>query len=124
MNNLLLMFINKKSNNNINGNNVTINLFNNDNIRDEINLKQNEEIKRINDFGNNTENIAINNTNDLVIFSNFGINFKPSNNINLKKKKENSKNKKNIDDKDSQDNKYKNIKIILSQKFFRRSQIL
>ncbi len=51
-------------------------------------------------------------------FSNFGINSIPCNNINLKKKKENTKNKKNIDDKDSQDNKYKEIKIILSQKFF------
>jgi len=37
------LFINKNnSNNNINGNNGTINLFNNDNIRDEINLKQNK----------------------------------------------------------------------------------
>lgn len=118
MNNLLLMFINKKSNNNINGNNVTINLFNNDNIRDEINLKQNEEIKRINNFGNNTENIVISNTNDLDFFSNFGINSNPSNNINLKKKKENSKNKKNIDDKDSQDNKYKKNKNNIITKIF------
>ena len=89
----IALFINKNNmNNNINGNNGSINLFNNDNIRDEINLNKDVEIKRINDFGNNTENIVINNTNDLDFFSNFGINSNPSNNINLKKKKENSRN--------------------------------
>ena len=115
----IALFINKNnSNNNININNGNINLFNNDNIRDEINLKQNDEIKRINNFGNNTENIVISNTNDLDFFSNFGINSNPSNNINLKKKKENSKNIKNIDDKDSQDNKYKKNKNNIITKIF------
>ena len=70
----IALFINKNNmNNNINGNNGSINLFNNDNIRDEINLNKDVEIKRINDFGNNSENIVINNTNDLDFFSNFGI---------------------------------------------------
>jgi len=115
----IALFINKNNmNNNINGNNGSINLFNNDNIRDEINLNKNVEIKRINDFGNNTENIVINNTNDLDFFSNFGINSNPSNNINLKKKKENSRNIKNIDDKDSQDNKYKKNKNNIIKKIF------
>ena len=110
----IALFINKNNSNN----NGTINLFNNDNIKDEINLKQKEEIKRINDFENNTENIVINNTNDLDFFSNFGINSNPSNNINLKKKKENSRNIKNIDDKDSQDNKYKKNKNNIITKIF------
>ena len=115
----IALFINKNNmNNNINGNNGSINLFNNDNIRDEINLNKDVEIKRINDFGNNTENIVINNTNDLDFFSNFGINSNPSNNINLKKKKENSRNIKNIDDKDSQDNKYKKNKNNIITKIF------
>ena len=115
----IALFINKNNmNNNINGNNGSINLFNNDNIRDEINLNKDVEIKRINDFRNNTENIVINNTNDLDFFSNFGINSNPSNNINLKKKKENSRNIKNIDDKDSQDNKYKKNKNNIITKIF------
>ena len=115
----IALFINKNNmNNNINENNGSINLFNNDNIRDEINLNKDVEIKRINDFGNNTENIVINNTNDLDFFSNFGINSNPSNNINLKKKKENSRNIKNIDDKDSQDNKYKKNKNNIITKIF------
>ena len=115
----IALFINKNNmNNNINGNNGSINLFNNDNIREEINLNKDVEIKRINDFGNNTENIVINNTNDLDFFSNFGINSNPSNNINLKKKKENSRNIKNIDDKDSQDNKYKKNKNNIIKKIF------
>ena len=115
----IALFINKNNmNNNINGNNGSINLFNNDYIRDEINLNKDVEIKRINDFGNNTENIVINNTNDLDFFSNFGINSNPSNNINLKKKKENSRNIKNIDDKDSQDNKYKKNKNNIITKIF------
>jgi len=115
----IALFINKNNmNNNINGNNGSINLFNNDNIRDEINLNKDVEIKRINDFGNNTENIVINNTNDLDFFSNFGINSNPSNNINIKKKKENSRNIKNIDDKDSQDNKYKKNKNNIITKIF------
>ena len=115
----IALFINKNNmNNNINGNNGSINLFNNDNIRDEINLNKDVEIKRINDFGNNSENIVINNTNDLDFFSNFGINSNPSNNINLKKKKENSRNIKNIDDKDSQDNKYKKNKNNIITKIF------
>ena len=115
----IALFINKNNmNNNINENNGSINLFNNDNIRDEINLNKDVEIKRINDFGNNIENIVINNTNDLDFFSNFGINSNPSNNINLKKKKENSRNIKNIDDKDSQDNKYKKNKNNIITKIF------
>ena len=115
----IALFINKNNmNNNIKGNNGSINLFNNDNIRDEINLNKDVEIKRINDFGNNSENIVINNTNDLDFFSNFGINSNPSNNINLKKKKENSRNIKNIDDKDSQDNKYKKNKNNIITKIF------
>ena len=115
----IALFINKNNmNNNIKGNNGSINLFNNDNIRDEINLNKDVEIKRINDFGNNTENIVINNTNDLDFFSNFGINSNPSNNINIKKKKENSRNIKNIDDKDSQDNKYKKNKNNIITKIF------
>ena len=115
----IALFINKNNmNNNINGNNGSINLFNNDNIREEINLNKDVEIKRINDFGNNAENIVINNTNDLDFFSNFGINSNPSNNINLKKKKENSRNIKNIDDKDSQDNKYKKNKNNIITKIF------
>ena len=115
----IALFINKNNmNNNIKGNNGSINLFNNDNIRDEINLNKDVVIKRINDFGNNTENIVINNTNDLEFFSNFGINSNPSNNINLKKKKENSRNIKNIDDKDSQDNKYKKNKNNIITKIF------
>ena len=115
----IALFINKNNmNNNINENNGSINLFNNDNIRDEINLNKDVEIKRINDFGNNSENIVINNTNDLDFFSNFGINSNPSNNINLKKKKENSRNIKNIDDKDSQDNKYKKNKNNIITKIF------
>ena len=115
----IALFINKNNmNNNINENNGSINLFNNDNIREEINLNKDVEIKRINDFGNNTENIVINNTNDLDFFSNFGINSNPSNNINLKKKKENSRNIKNIDDKDSQDNKYKKNKNNIITKIF------
>ena len=115
----IALFINKNNmNNNINGNNGSINLFNNDNIREEINLNKDVEIKRINDFRNNTENIVINNTNDLDFFSNFGINSNPSNNINIKKKKENSRNIKNIDDKDSQDNKYKKNKNNIITKIF------
>ena len=115
----IALFINKNNmNNNINENNGSINLFNNDNIRDEINLNKDVEIKRINDFGNNSENIVINNTNDLDFFSNFGINSNPSNNINIKKKKENSRNIKNIDDKDSQDNKYKKNKNNIITKIF------
>ena len=115
----IALFINKNNmNNNINENNGSISLFNNDNIRDEINLNKDVEIKRINDFGNNTENIVINNTNDLDFFSNFGINSNPSNNINIKKKKENSRNIKNIDDKDSQDNKYKKNKNNIITKIF------
>ena len=115
----IALFINKNNmNNNINENNGSINLFNNDNIREEINLNKDVEIKRINDFGNNTENIVINNTNDLDFFSNFGINSNPSNNINIKKKKENSRNIKNIDDKDSQDNKYKKNKNNIITKIF------
>ena len=115
----IALFINKNNmNNNINENNGSINLFNNDNIREEINLNKDVEIKRINDFGNNTENIVINNTNDLDFFSNFGINSNPSNNINIKKKKENSRNIINIDDKDSQDNKYKKNKNNIITKIF------
>ena len=115
----IALFINKNNmNNNINGNNGSINLFNNDNIREEINLNKDVEIKRINDFGNNTENIVINNTNDLDFFSNFGINSNRSNNINIKKKKENSRNIKNIDDEDSQDNKYKKNKNNIITKIF------
>ena len=114
----IALFINKNNmNNNINENNGSINLFNNDNIREEINLNKDVEIKRINDFGNNSENIVINNTNDLDFFSNFGINSNPSNNINLKKKKENSRNIKNIDDKDSQDNYKKNKNNIITKIF-------
>ena len=111
----IALFINKNNNMNNNG---SINLFNNDNFRDEINLKKDAEIKRINDFGNNSENIVINNTNELDFFSNFGTNPNPSNNINLKKKKENSRNIKNIDDKDSQDNKYKKNKNNIFKKIF------
>ena len=111
----IALFINK--NNNVN-NNGSINLFNNDNFRDEINLKKDAEIKRINDFENNSENIVINNTNELDFFSNFGTNPNPSNNINLKKKKENNKNIKDMDDKDSQDNKYKKNKNNIFKKIF------
>ena len=111
----IALFINKNNNMNNNG---SINLFNNDNFRDEINLKKDAEIKRINDFENNSENIVINNTNELDFFSNFGTNPNPSNNINLKKKKENSKNIKDMDDKDSQDNKYKKNKNNIFKKIF------
>ena len=111
----IALFINKNNNMNNNGN---INLFNNDNLRDEINLKKDAEIKRINDFENNSENIVINNTNELDFFSNFGTNPNPSNNINLKKKKENNKNIKDMDDKDSQDNKYKKNKNNIFKKIF------
>ena len=111
----IALFINKNNNMNNNG---SINLFNNDNFRDEINLKKDAEIKRINDFENNSENIVINNTNELDFFSNFGTNPNPSNNINLKKKKENNKNIKDMDDKDSQDNKYKKNKNNIFKKIF------
>ena len=111
----IALFINKNNNMNNNG---SINLFNNDNFRDEINLKKDAEIKRINDFENNSENIVINNTNELDFFSNFGTNPNPSNNNNLKKKKENSKNIKDMDDKDSQDNKYKKNKNNIFKKIF------
>ena len=111
----IALFINKNNNMNNNG---SINLFNKDNFRDEINLKKDAEIKRINDFENNSENIVINNTNELDFFSNFGTNPNPSNNINLKKKKENSKNIKDMDDKDSQDNKYKKNKNNIFKKIF------
>ena len=111
----IALFINKNNNMNNNG---SINLFNNDNFRDEINLKKDAEIKRINDFENNSENIVINNTNELDFFSNFGTNPNPSNNINLKKKRENSKNIKDMDDKDSQDNKYKKNKNNTFKKIF------
>ena len=111
----IALFINKNNNMNNNGN---INLFNNDNFRDEINLKKDAEIKRINDFENNSENIVINNTNELDFFSNFGTNPNPSNNINFKKKKENNKNIKDMDDKDSQDNKYKKNKNNIFKKIF------
>ena len=111
----IALFINKNNNMNNNG---SINLFNNDNFRDEINLKKDAEIKRINNFENNSENIVINNTNELDFFSNFGTNPNPSNNINLKKKKENNKNIKDMDDKDSQDNKYKKNKNNIFKKIF------
>ena len=111
----IALFINKNNNMNNNG---SINLFNNDNFRDEINLKKDAEIKRINDFENNSENIVINNTNELDFFSNFGTNPNPSNNNNFKKKKENSKNIKDMDDKDSQDNKYKKNKNNIFKKIF------
>ena len=98
----------------INKNNNDINIFNNDNFRDEMNLKKDVEIKRINDYGNKTRednenNIIINNTNDLDFFSNFS-NYNNNINTNNKKKKENNKNIKDTDDKDSQDNKYKKNK--------------
>ena len=102
----IALFINK---NNMNNGGNSINLFNGDNFRDEMNLKKDVEIKRINDHGNNAENIVINNTNDLDFFSNFSTNSNNNNNINLniKNKKETGKNTKDVEDKDSQDNKYK-----------------
>ena len=98
----IALFINK---NNMNNGGNSINLFNGDNFRDEMNLKKDVEIKRINDYGNNAENIVINNTNDLDFFSNFSRN--TNINLNIKNKKETGKNTKDIEDKDSQDNKYK-----------------
>ena len=98
----IALFINKNSNNDIN-------IFNNDNFRDEVNLKKDVEIKRINNNGeNNEDDIIINNTNDLEFLSNFS-NYNSNINVN-KNKKENGKNKANIEDKDSQDNKYKKNK--------------
>ena len=98
----IALFINKNSNNDIN-------IFNNDNFRDEVNLKKDVEIKRINNNGENNDDIIINNTNDLEFLSNFS-NYNSNININNKNKKENDKNKANIEDKDSQDNKYKKNK--------------
>ena len=100
----IALFINK---NNMNNGGNSINLFNGDNFRDEMNLKKDVEIKRINDYGNNAENIVINNTNDLDFFSNFSRNTNNNININIKNKKETGKNTKDVEDKDSQDNKYK-----------------
>ena len=100
----IALFINKNNNN-------AINMFNNDNLNNEISLKKDFEIKRINDYGNkleeyNEDNVIINNTNDLDFFSNFS---KDYNNINIKKK-ENNRNIKDIENKDSEDNKYKKNK--------------
>ena len=100
----IALFINK---NNMNNGGNSINLFNGDNFRDEMNLKKDVEIKRINDYGNSAENIVINNTNDLDFFSNFSTNTNNNINLNIKNKKETGKNTKDIEDKDSQDNKYK-----------------
>ena len=100
----IALFINK---NNMNNGGNSINLFNGDNFRDEMNLKKDVEIKRINDHGNNAENIVINNTNDLDFFSNFSTNSNNNINLNIKNKKETGKNTKDVEDKDSQDNKYK-----------------
>jgi len=103
----IALFINKNSN-------QDINIFNKDNFRDEINLKKDFEIKRINDYRNNNgenneDNIVINNTNDLEFLSNFS-NYNGNINVNNKNIKENNKNKNNMEDKDSQDNKYKKNK--------------
>ena len=103
----IALFINKNNSNNSND----INIFNNDTISNEINLKKDLEIKRINGNGNKNseykeDNVIINNTNDLDFFSNFNI----SDNINnIKKDNNNNKNIKELDDKDSQD-KYKKNK--------------
>ena len=103
----IALFINKNNSNNSND----INIFNNDTISNEINLKKDLEIKRINGNGNKNseykeDNVIINNTNDLDYFSNFNI----SDNINnIKKDNNNNKNIKELDDKDSQD-KYKKNK--------------
>ena len=120
----IALFINK---NNMNNGGNSINLFNGDNFRDEMNLKKDVEIKRINDHGNNAENIVINNTNDLDFFSNFSTNSNNNINLNIKNKKETGKNTKDVEDKDSQDNKYKKNRnniftkilrlIIFSRKF-------
>ncbi len=103
----IALFINKNSN-------QDINIFNKDNFRDEVNLKKDFEIKRINDYRNNNgenneDNIVINNTNDLEFLSNFS-NYNGNINANNKNIKENNKNKNNMEDKDSQDNKYKKNK--------------
>ena len=103
----IALFINKNSN-------QDINIFNKDNFRDEVNLKKDFEIKRINDYRNNNgenneDNIVINNTNDLEFLSNFS-NYNGNINVNNKNIKENNKNKNNMEDKDSQDNKYKKNK--------------
>ena len=103
----IALFINKNNSNNSND----INIFNNDTISNEINLKKDLEIKRINGSGKKNsqykeDNVIINNTNDLDYFSNFNI----SDNINnIKKDNNNNKNIKELDDKDSQD-KYKKNK--------------
>ena len=103
----IALFINKNNSNNSND----INIFNNDTISNEINLKKDLEIKRINGNGNKNseykeDNVIINNTNDLDFFSNFSI----SDNINnIKKDNNHNKNIKELDDKDSQD-KYKKNK--------------
>ena len=103
----IALFINKNNSNNSND----INIFNNDTISNEINLKKDLEIKRINGNGNKNseykeDNVIINNTNDLDYFSNFNI----SDNINnIKKDNNNNKNIKELDYKDSQD-KYKKNK--------------
>ena len=105
----IALFINKNSTNDIN-------IFNNDNFRDELNLKKDEEIKRINDhpnkIGENKEdNIVINNTNDIDFFYNFtNYNGNFSNNINKSKTENKTDKKKDIEDKDAQDNKYKKNK--------------
>ena len=105
----IALFINKNSTNDIN-------IFNNDNFRDELNLKKDEEIKRINNhpnkIGENKEdNIVINNTNDIDFFYNFtNYNGNFSNNINKSKTENKIDKKKDIEDKDGQDNKYKKNK--------------
>ena len=109
----IALFINK--NNEIN--NGSINMINNDNFRDEINLTKDKEIKRINDYGNKSlddkdDNIRINNTNDLDFFSNFS-------NNNIIKKKEKDKTKNDMEDKDSQENKYKKNKNNLAKKILK-----
>ena len=80
----IALFINK---NNMNNGGNSINLFNGDNFRYEMNLKKDVEIKRINDYGNSAENIVINNTNDLDFFSNFSTNSNNNINLNIKNKK-------------------------------------
>ena len=108
----IALFINKNSTNDIN-------IFNNDNFRDELNFNKDEEIKRINEhpnkIGENKEdNIVINNTNDIDFFYNFtnyNGNFNTNNNkIKTKNKINKENNIKEIEDKDAQDNKYKKNK--------------
>ena len=105
----IALFINKNSTNDIN-------IFNNDNFRDELNFNKDEEIKRINEhpnkIGENKEdNIIINNTNDIDFFYNFtNYNGNFNNNINKNKIENKTNKKKDIEDKDAQDNKYKKNK--------------